>query len=88
MIAQQETQTKAAITLVRKHGPGAVRVLIYRLCDRRERAQLPVPKSTWTGLPPASSKKICDLPCDPRARRSRRRPRFEYDSWSGGGDAI
>jgi hypothetical protein len=29
----------AAITVLRPHGPGAVRVLIYRLCDGRERVQ-------------------------------------------------
>src|SRR5467141_2617416 len=29
------------------HGPAAVRVLIYRLCDSRERVQLTGSKSTW-----------------------------------------
>src|SRR5713226_1172197 len=47
------------------HGPGAVRVLIYRLCDSRERVQLTVRNPLGRGLPPPSSKKICDLPVTP-----------------------
>jgi hypothetical protein len=42
------------------HGPGAVRVLIYRLCDSRERVQSTVRNPLERGLPRPSSKKICD----------------------------
>jgi hypothetical protein len=46
------------------HGPGAVRMLIYRLCDSRGRVQSTVAIHLNGGLPPPSSWKICDLPCD------------------------
>ena len=39
------------------HGPGAVRVLIYRLRDSCERV--------LTGLPPPSFRRICDLHVTP-----------------------
>ena len=46
------------------HGLGAVRVLTYRLCDSRDRVQLTF-EIRLDGLPPPTSKKICDLPVTP-----------------------
>jgi hypothetical protein len=51
------------------HGLGAVRVLMYRLCDSRERVQSTVAIHLNGGLPPPSSWKICDLPCDTATAR-------------------
>ena len=68
------------------HGPGAVRVLIYRLCDSRVRVQSTAAIHLGGGCRRPLPGKSVTSPVTRRGRRSRQSVDSEYDFWSGARD--
>ena len=68
------------------HGPGAVRLLVYRLCDTRERVQSTDAIHLNGGCRRRVPRKSVTSPVTRRGRRSRQSVDSGYDFWSGARD--